>query len=73
MSDVRACKNCTHYDPKIYNECRETQAERIVDKEKSNYCDYFSLMSDNKGSNKDGTMGSPKSDALSALDDLFKK
>ena len=39
--DTRVCKNCTHYDPKLHNECKETQADRIVDKEKSNFCDYF--------------------------------
>jgi len=34
---------CDFYDPKIYNECRETSAERVVHKEKKNFCDYFIL------------------------------
>lgn len=42
-ADVRVCKNCTHYNPKAYNECKETQAERVLEKAKSNFCDYFFL------------------------------
>lgn len=40
-SDVRVCKNCEHYDSKIYNECKESQADRILEKNRSNRCDYF--------------------------------
>jgi hypothetical protein len=42
-------------------------AERVVDKEKSNFCDYFVLGS---GS---APKEDPKTSALKALDDLFKK
>ncbi|MBF0147729.1 MAG: hypothetical protein HQL84_13405 [Magnetococcales bacterium] len=38
---VRVCKNCLHYDPRAYNACREPQSERVVDKEKTNFCDFF--------------------------------
>jgi hypothetical protein len=41
--DLRCCKMCDFFDPKIYNECRETSAERVVDKQKKNFCDYFIL------------------------------
>lgn len=40
-ADIRCCKMCQHYDVKAYNECREPSADRIVDKEKANFCDYF--------------------------------
>lgn len=40
-ADVRVCKNCRFYDPKVYNECRETSAEVVREKERSNLCDYF--------------------------------
>ena len=40
-SDVRCCRNCVFYDSKVYNECRETQADRILEKERSNLCDFF--------------------------------
>jgi hypothetical protein len=39
--DLRCCKQCKFYDPHAYNECREVSAERIVVKERANFCDYF--------------------------------
>lgn len=65
-SDVRACRNCAHYDPRAYNECREVQAERVVEKERANFCDYFVL------GGASGDAQSSKSDVLKKLDDLFK-
>ncbi|MEO5340419.1 MAG: hypothetical protein H7837_07880 [Magnetococcus sp. MYC-9] len=29
------------YDPLCYNACREIQAERVVEKEQSNFCEFF--------------------------------
>lgn len=40
-SDVHSCRNCQFYDPKVYNECKETQAEVVREKDRSNHCDYF--------------------------------
>ncbi|MBI2980763.1 MAG: hypothetical protein HYY44_00380 [Deltaproteobacteria bacterium] len=40
-ADLHCCKNCEFYDPSAYNECHEPQADRVLDKEKSNFCDYF--------------------------------
>ena len=39
--DTKVCKGCDFYDPKMNNECRESQADRVVEKERSNFCDYF--------------------------------
>lgn len=41
-ADIHVCKNCQFYDPKSYNECRETSAEVVREKDRSNYCDHFS-------------------------------
>lgn len=41
-SDVHVCKNCEFYDPKSYNECREPQADVVKEKDRANFCDYFS-------------------------------
>ena len=41
--DLRCCRNCRFYDPPSHNQCREPQAERQVDKERGNFCDWFSL------------------------------
>ena len=45
-SRIRVCKMCQFYDASYYNSCREDEAERVIDKEKVNYCDYFSLAGD---------------------------
>ncbi len=42
-SDLHSCLNCGFYDEGAYNQCRETEAERVTDKEKSNFCDFFRL------------------------------
>ncbi len=42
-ADLHCCKNCEFYDLSAYNECRESSAERVLDKEKSNFCDQFEL------------------------------
>jgi hypothetical protein len=66
MADLRCCKMCFFYDPKCYNECKETIAERIVEKEKANFCDHFKTSS-NVGA------GNSKEDLLNLANSLFKK
>ena len=41
--DYRACRQCRHYDPALNNSCRETEAELVEDKERRNFCEYFSF------------------------------
>lgn len=38
---LHSCRNCQFYDPSKNNQCAETQAEWVRDKEAANYCDYF--------------------------------
>jgi hypothetical protein len=68
-NDLHCCKNCRHYDPQYHNECRETQAEWVSDKERANFCDYFtpSLLSGKGGPDRSST-----DQAKSAFDKLFK-
>jgi len=40
-SDLHCCLNCTFHETGAYNECREPQAERVIEKGRSNFCDYF--------------------------------
>jgi len=42
-TDLHCCLNCTFYDATYNNQCRESQAERQVDKLVGNFCDYFSF------------------------------
>ncbi|MBT3583853.1 MAG: hypothetical protein HN509_03020 [Halobacteriovoraceae bacterium] len=66
-ADMHCCKMCQFYDQNSYNECREPVAERIVEKEKSNFCDFFVL----KGVDNDTS--SLKDGLADAADALFKK
>jgi hypothetical protein len=67
-SDLHACLNCEFYEKNSYNECRESSAERVVDKEKGNYCDLFRFRAGGKAS----ALNEQKSDVKKKLDDLFK-
>jgi hypothetical protein len=40
-SDLHCCHNCVHYNIGAYNDCREPQAERVIEKDRSNFCDFF--------------------------------
>jgi hypothetical protein len=64
-TDIRVCKMCTFHDVSSYNECREPSANRITDKEKANFCDFFRV-SGGQSSEKDA-----KQKALDAANALF--
>lgn len=64
-ADLHCCVQCQHYDESAYNSCKEPQAERVVEKERSNFCDYFSL-----GGSQSKSAGG-KEDTMKKLDDLF--
>ena len=64
---LRCCLNCRFYDASAYNECREPQADRVVDKEQGNFCDYFEPTTDNH------QQETAADEAKQALDSLFKK
>lgn len=66
-ADLHCCMNCSFYEVGIYNDCLETQAERVLDKIRSNFCDFF--MFKEKGISS-GTSDSNPKDKLEAL---FKK
>lgn len=40
-SDLHSCLNCIFYAMGAYNDCREPQAERVIEKGRSNFCDFF--------------------------------
>lgn len=65
-ADVKVCLNCKFYDQHIYNECREPSADRVLEKNRSNYCDYFDWRTG-------GEFGGLPEDPLKSLKDLFKK
>jgi hypothetical protein len=65
---LHICLNCSFYDPTFNNQCREPQAERVVDKDRANFCEYFSIRKASKPQRL-----SPANDARAKLEALFKK
>jgi hypothetical protein len=66
-ADLHCCLNCIFYERGVYNDCREGQAERVLDKSRSNFCDYFRFQTD------PGKSGVPPADSKEKLEALFKR
>ena len=64
-ADLRVCLNCAFYDKTRANECFEPQVEKVKEKDRSNYCDYFRFKEE--GQQKDG-----RTEAEKAWKDIFK-
>jgi len=39
--DLRCCRQCRHYDLSRNNQCRESEAELVVEKDRRNFCEFF--------------------------------
>lgn len=68
-ADLHCCRNCQFYDPTRNNHCREPQAERQVEKEAGNFCDFFAFVVGVRSAGNDGT-GKTAKDKLA---ELFRK
>ena len=69
--DLRCCRNCRHYDTRYNNSCRESMAEPVEDKERRNFCEYFSFNREPFAAT--GTRPDRQADARAKLDALFRK
>jgi len=65
-ADLHICLNCAHHDPTAYNACRESSAERILDPDRANRCEYFRPGEEHSREND------AQSAAMSDLEKLFK-
>ena len=68
-ADLRVCLNCRFHDPGAYNQCHEPQAERVVDKDRSNFCEYFVF----RDASAEQTANDRPHDVNSKLEALFKE
>jgi hypothetical protein len=66
-ADLHGCLNCVFYERGAYNDCREGQAERVLDKSRSNFCDYFRFQV------RPGKSGVSPADPQDKFEALFKK
>lgn len=65
---THVCRNCRFYRPGLHNDCQEPIAERVPDKTRANFCDYFEP--DPKP--KLATGSTAPDDLLSAAEALFR-
>jgi len=65
---LHVCLNCDFYDAAFNNQCREPQAERVVDKDRANFCEYFAP----RNASRPQTSSAVNS-ARAHLENLFKK
>ncbi|WP_461247218.1 hypothetical protein [Treponema sp. R6D11] len=75
--DLRSCKNCRFFLPGSSGDCKESSAEPQADKERANFCDWFSLdqkyRSKTAGQNATKVAAAKAADAnKTAFDNLFK-
>ena len=66
---LHCCLNCALYDPYAHNQCREPQSEYVSDREKANFCDFFSF----RESGPSGKREEECAEARKAWEELFKK
>lgn len=67
-TDLHSCLNCTFYDTAAYNDCREPNGDRVLQKDRANFCDFYQIAQDRKPG-----PSSKELDAKAKLDALFKK
>jgi predicted RNA-binding Zn-ribbon protein involved in translation (DUF1610 family) len=65
---TRVCRNCRHFAPGRPNDCVEPLAERVLDKERANFCELFDPS--HRPSAAPGSAGAD--DLLERAQDLFK-
>ena len=69
-ADLHVCKACEFYESGAHNDCRETSADFVSDKERGNFCDYFRASTKIAAGGGDG--GKSKADAAKdAFNALF--
>jgi len=39
---VHVCRMCEHFDPQVPAQCREDDAEEVTEKQRVNFCEWFS-------------------------------
>ena len=73
-ADLHVCRACDFYESGAHNDCRESSADMVTDKERANFCDYFrcsGAMSSSKGSAQGASGNDKASAARNAFNALF--
>jgi hypothetical protein len=70
--DLHSCRQCRFHEPRAYNECTEPQAERVLDKARGNFCEYFACV-DAAAPARIGAAGPATGNARADLERLFRR
>lgn len=66
--DLHACLQCRFYERSAHNQCRESQAGIVADKEGANFCEFFAFGREGVAPGQD-----PAQEAKLKLEGLFRK
>ncbi len=64
---LHVCRMCQHFDPTVPAQCREDDAEEVLDKDRLNFCDFFAPA----GDAFDAKRAADESRSRAELDALF--
>jgi len=67
--DLKICLNCRFYSPGAHWDCSESVDEPVHDKERANFCTFFSFRDGPHGT--PGAGASARQDSRKKLDKLF--
>jgi len=66
--ELKTCRNCRHFSPGAANDCREPVSDPVLEKDRANFCDWFTPAAD-AGSGAADNGG--EDNARQAFADLF--
>ena len=68
-NDLHCCLNCSLYDEYAQNKCREPGTEWVSDREKNNFCEFFTFRQSEAAADRLHA----KEKSMAKLEGLFKK
>ena len=69
-ADLHVCRACEFYESGAHNDCRESSADMVTDKERSNFCDYFRVKKDCRVKPDNDTFFKPDNDTANVIPGL---
>lgn len=66
---LHVCRMCTKFDPRVTRQCREDDAEDVIEKERVNFCEWFEPSSDAYDAGRAGRHARAEADLASLFGD----
>jgi len=71
-SDLHCCLNCALFSEHAPNKCKEPQSEQVSDRERANFCDFFTFAETSSGGTPDKKKNEVE-EAKRKFEALFRK